>query len=326
MPKLHQSQAIDGHSIEARLYAEDPEKGFLPSIGRIVALELPGDIRVDRGVEAGGDVTPYYDAMIAKLIVHEPTREAALARLSGALDRTLLAGPRNNVAFLGALCRADDFRRGRIDTGFIDRNLAPLGAVPHPPDRAAAALGVEHLLQVRRNRAADIDDDDGETGSPWAAHDGFQLGGKRAIAVPVVIDSENATATVTYSGDDMRVSIENATPAADARVFKFGDEAYVLRGGRQTRVRLKDFSSASAQSGGGDGSINAPMHGRVLEVLVEVGDQVTTGQRVAVIEAMKMEHMLRAPFAGAVTRISAEAGAQVVEGAEILVIEAAKAG
>ncbi len=323
---LTQSQVrLDGHAIEARLYAEDPENGFLPSTGRIVALDLPGDIRVDRGIEAGGEVTPYYDAMIAKLIVHEPTREAALARLSDALDRTLLAGPRNNVAFLGALCRADDFRHGRIDTGFIDRSLTLLGAVPHARDQAAAALGVAHLLSARNDDVAD-NNDNFDAGSPWAVHDGFQLGGKRTLAVPMVVDGENATATVSYGGDGMRVSIENTVAASDARVFQLGDEAYVLRGGRQTRVRLKDFSSASAQSGGGDGSINAPMHGRVLEVLVGTGERVTSGQRVAVIEAMKMEHTLRAPFDGLVSRISAEAGAQVVEGAEIMVIEAAKAG
>src|SRR5580704_8908114 len=144
---LKQSQVrFDGHAIEARLYAEDPESGFLPSTGRVVALELPSDIRIDRGIEAGGEVTPYYDAMIAKLIVHGATREAVLERLAEALDRTLLAGPRSNVAFLAALCRAGEFRQGRVDTGFIDRNLAALGAVPHAIDRAAAALGVASLL------------------------------------------------------------------------------------------------------------------------------------------------------------------------------------
>ena len=97
-------------------------------------MELPADIRVDSGVEAGGEVTPYYDAMIAKLIAHAPTREAALDRLAAALDRTVIAGPRSNVAFLAALTRASEFRQGKVDTGFIDRNLAALGAVPHKAD------------------------------------------------------------------------------------------------------------------------------------------------------------------------------------------------
>jgi 3-methylcrotonyl-CoA carboxylase alpha subunit len=317
---------IDGHAIEARVYAEDPENGFLPSTGRIVAMELPGDIRVDRGVEAGGEVTPYYDAMIAKLIVHAPTREAALDRLAGALDHTLVAGPRSNVAFLAGLCRASEFRQGKVDTGFIDRNLAALGAVPQGLDRGAAALGVAHLLTG--NVVGDVPNEEtlstaepAEANSPWAVYDGFQLGGTRSLAVPVEIDGESAVATVTYGSDGVRVAIEKTAPATDAKVFEAGNEAYVLRHGRQTRVRIKDFAVAQAEAGAGDGVIKAPMHGRVLEVLVSVGDRVAGGQRLAVIEAMKMEHTLRAPFGGVVTQVPVGTGAQVVEGTKIVVIE-----
>src|ERR1051326_630237 len=133
--------ALAGHAVEARVYAEDPERGFLPSTGRIIALELPAHdgIRVDAGVEQGAQVTPFYDPLIAKVIAHAPDRGAALEALASALDRTLVAGPRTNLAFLAALCRARDFRNGRFDTGFIDRNLAALGAVAREPDRAAAA-------------------------------------------------------------------------------------------------------------------------------------------------------------------------------------------
>ena len=322
---LGQSQVrIDGHAIEARLYAEDPESGFLPSTGRIVAMELPADIRVDSGVEAGGEVTPFYDAMIGKLIAHAPTREAALDRLAAALDRTVIAGPRSNVAFLAALTRANEFRQGKVDTGFIDRNLAALGAVPHKADFAAAALGVEQLLKhkTRGEFAGGASaDESADASSPWAANDGFQLGGTRSNAVPVTIDGESAVATVGYGGDGMRVAIEAAVPATDARVFEAGDEAYVLRHGRQIRVRIKDFATATAEAGAGDGVIKAPMHGRVLEVDVAVGDGVAAGQRLAVIEAMKMEHTLRAPFAGTVTEVPVAAGQQVVEGAQIMVIE-----
>jgi 3-methylcrotonyl-CoA carboxylase alpha subunit len=322
---LGQSQVrIDGHAVEARLYAEDPESGFLPSTGRIVAMELPADIRVDSGVEAGGEVTPYYDAMIAKLIAHAPTREAALDRLAAALDRTVIAGPRSNVAFLAALTRASEFRQGNVDTGFIDRNLAALGAVPREADFAAAALGVEQLLKHKAGgefAGGASADESADASSPWAANDGFQLGGTRSNAVPVVIDGESAVATVGYGSDGMRVAIEGAAPATDARVFEAGDEAYVLRHGRQTRVRIKDFATATAEAGAGDGVIKAPMHGRVLEVDVAVGDGVAAGQRLAVIEAMKMEHTLRAPFAGTVTAVPVAAGQQVVEGAQIMVIE-----
>jgi 3-methylcrotonyl-CoA carboxylase alpha subunit len=164
-------------------------------------------------------------------------------------------------------------------------------------------------------------DESAEASSPWAAGDGFQLGGTRSHAVAVTIDGESAVATVSYGAGGMRVAIEGAAPATDARVFEADDEAYVLRQGRQTRVRIKDFAAATAEAGAGDGVIKAPMHGRVLEVDVAVGDRVAAGQRLAVIEAMKMEHTLRAPFAGIVMQVPVGAGQQVVEGAQIMVIE-----
>ena len=329
LPLTQQQIRIDGHAIEARVYAEDPEHGFLPSTGTIVALQLPGDIRVDSGVEAGGEVTSFYDAMIAKLIAHAQTREAALDRLTRALDRTLIAGVRSNVAFLASLARADAFRQGKVDTGFIDRSLAALGAVPHQRDLAAAALGVAHLLNAAIAReATPLDDDHAlETASPWAVRDGFQLGGVRSVTVPIVIDGENVGATVSYGTDGPRVAIEDVAPAADGEVFTAGQdaqavqEAYVLRHGRQTRVRIKDFAVAGAEASVSDGVVKAPMHGRVLELLAGVGDTVSPGQRLAVIEAMKMEHTLRAPFAGIVTQVPVGIGVQVVEGAPIIVLE-----
>jgi 3-methylcrotonyl-CoA carboxylase alpha subunit len=328
LPLKQSTVRSDGHAIEARLYAEDPENGFLPSTGRIVALELPDDIRVDRGVEAGGEVTPYYDPMIAKLIAHEATREAALERLAEALDRTLLAGPRSNVGFLAALCRSGEFRQGKVDTGFIDRNLAALGAAAHGIDRAAAALGVVSLLAdtAGEGPAAETlpEYDAAEFHSPWMAKDGFQLGGVRSLIVPVVIEGESANATVNFSASGMQVTLGDTASATDARVFEADGEAYVVRHGRQTRVRIKDFTRTSAQGRSGGGLIKAPMHGRILEVLAGMGEQVAAGQRLAVIEAMKMEHTLRAPFAGVVTQVPVVAGAQVVEGAEIMLIEAPK--
>ena len=317
LPVQQDDVRLEGHAVEARLYAEDPENGFLPSTGPIVALQLPDDVRVDSGVEAGGEVTPYYDAMMAKLIAHASSRAAALDRLAQALDRTLIVGPRSNVAFLGVLCRAPQFRQGRVDTGFIDRNLAALGAVPHGPDYAAAALGVARLLAGGETAASAADAD-----WPWAARDGFQLGGTRALTVPVLIDGENAAAAVTYRAEDTQVAVEAAAPAADARVFLAADEAYVWRRGRQTRARLQDFSAAAAAGEAGDGAVKAPMHGRVLELAVAEGDSVDAGQRLAVIEAMKMEHTLRAPFAGVVGHLAVAAGAQVAEGESIMLIEA----
>src|SRR5579863_1471067 len=263
----------DGHAIEARLYAEDPEHDFLPSTGTIVALELPSEIRVDAGIEAGGHVTPYYDPMIAKLIAQAPTRQAALERLAQALDRTVIAGVRSNVAFLANLCRADEFRRGKVDTGFIDANLARLGAVPQPRDNAAAALGVSALLDAAAAREAASDDSSTPSELPWDSRDGFQLGGVRSIAIPIVIDGENADALVSYAAAGARVAVDGAAPASDAAVFVAGQDAYVVRGGRQTRVRIRDFATPSASAGTGDGVVKAPMHGKVLELLASVGDR-----------------------------------------------------
>ena len=189
----------------------------------------------------------------------------------------LIAGVRSNVAFLGALCRAPEFRKGKVDTGFIDRNLAALGAVPRGPDHAAAALGVARLLGRESANVAAPGEDPAAADSPWAARDGFQLSGMRAITVPVVIEGERASAAVTYDSDGMHVAIDGTTPAVDASVFEAQDEVYVLRHGRQTRVRLQDVSIAAAEAGTGDGVIKAPMHGKVLELFVRPGEPVAGG-------------------------------------------------
>ena len=321
LPLTQSEIRFNGHAVEARVYAEDPENGFLPSTGRIVGLELPSTVRVDSGVEAGGEVSPFYDAMIAKLIAHAKTREAALDRMTRALDDTLVAGVRNNVAFLRALCASSEFRQGHFDTGYIDRNLVTLGAEPrHGVDSAAVALGVARLLTFDQQQAATEHEHDAVDASPWAATDGFQFTGVRTLTVPMVVDGELKDAKVTYAKDGMTVLVDGAPPAADAKAFVSNREAYVVRHGRQTRVRLQDFSAALAQSSGGDGTVRAPMHGKLLGLFVRAGDSVAVGQRLAVIEAMKMEHTLRAPIAGTVTEVAVNEGTQVVEAAKIMVI------
>ena len=314
---------FDGHAVEARVYAEDPEHGFLPSTGKIAALELPGNIRVDAGVESGDTVPPFYDPLIAKFVVHASTRAAALDRLAQALDDTVIAGIRTNVPFLANLCRAAAFRDAKVDTGFIDRNLDALGATPHERDKAAAALGASVLFKTRsaKNERVREDDAAADDFSPWAAGDAFQLGGARAVRIPIVIDGEDAEALITYGKDGAHLTVDGIAAAADARVVLSGADAFVLRSGRQTRVCIKDVSAGSAQAGGGDNVIKAPMHGRVLAIFAAIGDHVASGQRLAVIEAMKMEHTLRAPFAGIVKELPVSTGAQVVEGAPIMVLE-----
>jgi 3-methylcrotonyl-CoA carboxylase alpha subunit len=322
--KLQKSQsevAPRGHAVEARLYAEDPEHGFLPSTGKLLALEFgKGEgVRVDTGVESGAEVSPYYDPMIAKVIVHAPAREAALVRLAEALERTIVAGPRTNLTFLAALCRAPDFRAGDFDTGFIDRNLAQLGAVAQDPDRAAAARGAEVLLahaaeRIRRRHAGPV--------SPWDIADAFQVSGARETSIPVVVDGKPAIANVTYRLQGAEVLIDGVGADPAATPIETPGSVHVLRGGRQTVVALRDFESAEGAQADGDGVIRAPMHGKILALLVENGSQVTKGQRLAVIEAMKMEHALTAPHDGTVSELSVTAGSQIAEGAKLMLVAA----
>ena len=156
LPLTQGEVRLAGHAVEARLYAEDPARGFLPSTGRLLALQFPqGEgLRIDTGVEAGSEVTPFYDPMIAKLIAHGKNRDEALDRLALALDETIVVGPRSNAGFLAALCRAAEFRAGNFDTGFIDRHLAALGATPQGLDRAAVAAGAQKLVERERARIA----------------------------------------------------------------------------------------------------------------------------------------------------------------------------
>ncbi len=324
LPLAQSAVPLQGHAVEARLYAEDPERGFLPSTGRLVALELPeGEgVRVDAGVEAGAEVTPYYDPMIAKVIAHASTREAALDRLAAALDRTLIAGPRTNVGFLAALCRAPEFRAGRFDTGFIDRNLESLGALPRPFDRAAAAFGALRLIAREEARvAARARLVTNEACSPWDVDDAFQLTGARTTMLPVVVDGEAAIAHVQFQDKATRVSLDGVAAASDATAVESGEAMFVVRRGRQTVVRLKDFDSIDVEHLDDSGLVKAPMSGKVIAVLVEPGVEVEKGQRVAIIEAMKMEHALQAPLRGTVIEVAVTVGLQVAEGAKMIVIQ-----
>jgi 3-methylcrotonyl-CoA carboxylase alpha subunit len=323
MPLRQGDVPLKGHAVEARVYAEDPEHGFLPSTGRLVACALPDGegIRVDTGVETGGEVSPFYDPMIAKVIAHADTRGAALHRLAGALHRAVIAGPRTNVAFLAALARAPDFRAQKFDTGFIDRNLEALGAVPQPRDKGAIAAGVARLVGREQERlaarAAALSD---ELASPWGLADGFQLSGPRISALAVSADGVEVSAGYAVGPDARAIDVEGEGPAADAVVIDALERVYVLRGGRQTVVKLKDAEAVDVEHLSGDGVVAAPMHGKLLTILVAAGEAVHKGQRLAVIEAMKMEHSLLAPVDGVVAEVAAAAGTQVAEGAKVLAI------
>jgi 3-methylcrotonyl-CoA carboxylase alpha subunit len=323
LPLTQDQVPLDGHAVEGRLYAEDPAHGFLPSTGQLVALRFPqGEgLRIDSGVEAGDAVTPFYDPMIAKVIAHGATRDVALERLADAFDRTVVAGPRSNAGFLAALARAPGFRSGTFDTGFIDAHLGELGATAQGLDRAAVATGAAVLLAREMARLAPAD---GEAPSPWDATDAFQLSGERRLALPVLADGEGVVAQVAFSPGGPLVTVEGEAAAPDAVTVEEGEVVYVLRKGRQTKVTLRDLARDEAGDAGAGGLVRAPMHGKVLGVLVEKGDQVSRGQRVAIIEAMKMEHTLVAPIDGVVAEVAVAKDAQVAEGAKVLVIEAAQ--
>lgn len=323
LPSVQDQIVPKGHAVEARLYAEDPERGFLPSTGRLVDLQFPDidGLRIDTGVERGSEVTPFYDPMVAKFIAHGQTRDEAFDRLAVALERTIVAGPRTNIGFLVALCRVAPVRKGDFDTGFIDRNLAELGAVPQGLDRGAAAFGAQWLLAQDHLPAPDPPEGiTEETQSPWDVADAFQMAGTRRLTLPILADGESAIAEIMYTAKGPELSVEGVGPAPDAVAIADSNAVFVLRHGRQTNVKLRDPGLAEAGDQDKSGLVRAPMHGKVLALLVEKGTQVTRGQRVAIIEAMKMEHTIMAPIDGVVTEIFVAKDAQIAEGARLMVV------
>jgi 3-methylcrotonyl-CoA carboxylase alpha subunit len=311
---------IDGHAAEARLYAEDPERNFLPSTGKLAVLELPRHegVRVDAGVDAGAVVSPYYDPMIAKVIAHGRDRDEALTRLATALGDTVVVGPHANALFLKALVSHAEFRAGRFDTGFIDRHLAALTQIDPAAEAAAIGAGVAALL-----RPVDASERRRDTWSdPWSATDGFLLGPARQLDLAITVGGEPKTATVLWR-DGAHVTVDGVGAAhGGVRIVPVGASVVVIGNGVQRTVALKSYDSVDVDHLDGDGVIKAPMHGKVLAILVAPGATVTKGERVAVVEAMKMEHALLAPHDGIVSDVTAEIGAQVAEGAKIMSIEA----
>jgi 3-methylcrotonyl-CoA carboxylase alpha subunit len=354
LPLLQENLAIGGHAVEARLYAEDPEKGFLPSTGRLHALEFgtAEGVRIDTGVEEGAEVSPYYDPMIAKVIAHGATRDEALDRLGAALAGTVVAGPRTNVTFLKALTEAQGFREGDFDTGFIDRNVEALGAVPQPMDAKAAAVGGLTIVQ-REMRRLWRNPNNYDGFSPWSvmSADGFALSASRPCQrLDMVVDGERVAGVLQFveglpvaevNGERVPIVrrwrsyfgyletfVHDNDPRhypSDVRIVSVPGRVFVIRNGRQTEVRAFDPLDVDLDHLDGGGSVKAPMHGKVVQVFVEPGQQVAKGDRIAVIEAMKMEHTLVAPSDGTVTMVAVLAGEQVAEGAPVASIEAAEA-
>ena len=314
LPLAQHDIPCNGSAIEVRVYAEDPEHDFLPSPGRVQVIDLRSEegkgVRVDAGIVAGDQITPFYDPMIAKLIVHGASRGEALAMLNKELDDAVVIGPKTNLAFLRALMGSPEVVSGAYDTGFIDANLTRLGAAPRPPDPRPALAAARRLIAERDAAIpAPLPPYD-----PWRVADSFDLIGPRLFSLDLLIDGKPERIPAT-SGD---------LGGPDAMtLFEASGGVYAFAGGRQAFVQLIDPLEFSAgEAGDNDGAMRAPMNGRIVALYVEDGDGVEAGQRLAVVEAMKMEHALTAPFAGVVRDLVSNVGDQVEMGERILRVEA----
>ncbi len=291
LPKRQDELRINGWAMEARLYAENPATGFLPSIGSLDHLAFPDELRIDTGVEQGGEVSPFYDPMIAKLIARADTRDEAIAALRDGIDGTEVWPVKTNAGFLGRLLDLPEFGEGDVDTGLIAREVDFLVIPPAPES--------EELAEV----AALLCASSGE--GPISAALGFRLNaGPRAEAR--LLDDSGQTHIVSFD------EIEADAPTADVLAFADGfARRYVLAEPRGSGVNAV-----------GDGAILSPMPGRIIAVDVTAGQAVTKGQKLLTLEAMKMEHSLTAPFDGVVAELNEEAGAQVQVEALLARIEA----
>lgn len=337
LPLAQEELRISGHAFEARIYAEDPARDFLPSTGRLVRLSFPRKrARIDTGVREGDEVSIHYDPMIAKLIVHGPDRATALQRLAASLDATRVLGPANNVAFLARVARHPAFAAGDIDTGFIARHKAELVPERGPASDETLALA---SLAVLRARAANARA--GGRG-PWSRADGWRLNGDahddlvfkdgaREIAVRAhyraggyALDLPGGALPVAGALDpDGRLAADLGGRRVRASVVRRGDEWTIFRGAEAATLTLVDRLAAAEGQAGGTGKLVAPMPGKIVAVAVAAGEKVKRGQKLVVLEAMKMEHTIVAPADGIVARVRFKPGEQTAEGEELVVFEAA---
>ena len=284
LPKSQDELSINGWAMEARLYAEDPAKGFLPSIGRLDTFELGDEsVRIDTGVEQGAEISPFYDPMIAKVIAHGPTRDAARSALTQALDESAVWPLKTNAGFLVKALEHPDFIAARLDTGLIGREGEALMPPARPSDDALA------------DAAASLTRGGGLAG--------FRLNAPVRSEGTFLLDGE--AVTISY---DPRQGGEGA------------DDVLVAQGG-QVWCLTPWRAAGAAGADASDGAILSPMPGRVIAVAVAAGEAVTKGQKLLTLEAMKMEHSLTAPFDGTVAQLNAREGGQVSDGTLLVKIE-----
>ncbi len=357
LPASQEALAIRGHAIEARLYAENPERGFLPSIGRLSVLGLPpavpfrvgsgvpggepAAVRIDSGVRAGDEITPHYDPMIAKLIVWGTDRAQAIARMAQALEQVQVVGPSTNVAFLGRLMRSPAFTGGALETGLIEREREVLLAEPPAPTLRDWALAAALVLALESHGAPTA-----AAGwrDPWAARDGWRVHGAGERVLRLASGSSVCELRIEYSRSDAGYVVHDADQSLCLAALHFqresgrftgliGSAAFAL-GAHVEDGQLHLFESGvhrsfevlplGAQSDEGlseAGRLTAPMPGKVIALMVEPGAIVTRGQPLVVLEAMKMEHVIHAPHAGRVSAIHHAPGEQVQEGHALIALE-----
>ncbi|HEU0202377.1 MAG TPA: acetyl/propionyl/methylcrotonyl-CoA carboxylase subunit alpha [Burkholderiaceae bacterium] len=347
LPLTQEQLSINGHAIEARIYAEDPDKGFLPSTGRLLHLAPPAEsdhVRVDTGVEQGDEITPFYDPMIAKLIVWDRDRDQALARMRKALAQYRVSGVANNVEFLARLVTAPAFANADLDTGLIERErdfLFPAkAAVPEEVWLLAALAELERqALAAEANVTSLV-----ERHSPWRALDGWRLNSRARRTLTLRHGDAQQVIGVEASGEgyelsigDHRVRVRGALGAngqmhaqlgerrVNAAVVITGERRHVFFEGRAWALSLVDTLYVGGEGEEAGGGLKAPMPGKVIALLAEPGAAVEKGAPLLVMEAMKMEHTVIAPQRGVVKSFRFAVGDQVSDGIELVEFEVDKA-
>jgi 3-methylcrotonyl-CoA carboxylase alpha subunit len=335
LPLAQDQLRIHGHAIEARICAESPDNNFLPATGTLHVYGLPpsvsferGLVRVDAGVREGDVISPFYDSMIAKLIVHGDTREQALARMDEALAQVHIVGLSTNVQFLRHVVQSRSFAKADLDTALIPREQAVLFNQEKLGLSAAAAAAV--TLSLLEEKAQ-------ETGDPFSKRDGWRSHGVNLRRFEFEFHGEPAQAALTYGHDGtLRLAVggveEELVFAAkagavdirfgparfSAHIYRRGETVHVFARQGATQITVIDQLAHAGEAHGEAGRLTAPMPGKVVSFAVKAGDKVTKGQALAVMEAMKMEHTIAAPADGVVQEILYAPGDQVIEGAELL--------
>ena len=337
---LQQGQVpLRGHSIEVRVYAEEPEKGFLPSIGTLRHFAPPASsahVRVDTGVEQGDAVSPHYDPMLAKLIVWDETRERACERMLKALSEFRVVGVGNNIEFLARLVGCEPFRSGQVDTGLIERERATLFPEPPPVKADVFALAAFAMVRGEQDERSPFTS---EPHSPWAQVDGWRLNGRLSRSVPLQAGDQLAVVKVEYgSGGALTLDGRPATGSVDAagavrlawgdsrlqaQVVAQGETLYVFADGRRHVIQSVHPLLHAGEDLEESGGLAAPMSGKIIALVATAGADVDKGAPLLVMEAMKMEHTIVAPAKGTLKAFRFAIGDQVPEGAELVEFEKA---